>query len=107
MVRFKFFAGIFIFSLFAFPLFSQENTSLQESVLEKKVLSLSEIDLLIKKNEYSSALEALSVFIKKNPEQFDRAQKRISQIMKKRLDFNAQAFVLAEKMRESDRKSVV
>lgn len=101
MVRFKFFAGIFIFSLFAFPLFSQENTSLQESVLEKKVLSLSEIDLLIKKNEYSSALEALSVFIKKNPEQFDRAQKRISQIMKKRLDFNAQAFVLAEKMRES------
>ncbi|WP_443738277.1 hypothetical protein [Treponema sp.] len=101
MVRFKFFAGIFIFSLFAVPLFSQENTSLQESVLEKKVLSLSEIDLLIKKNEYSSALEALSVFIKKNPEQFDRAQKRISQIMKKRLDFNAQAFVLAEKMQES------
>lgn len=101
MVRFKFFAGIFIISLFAVPLFSQENTSLQESVLEKKVLSLSEIDLLIKKNEYSSALEALSVFIKKNPEQFDRAQKRISQIMKKRLDFNAQAFVLAEKMQES------
>lgn len=101
MVHFKFFAGIFIFSLFAVPLFSQENTSLQESVLEKKVLSLSEIDLLIKKNEYSSALEALSVFIKKNPEQFDRAQKRISQIMKKRLDFNAQAFVLAEKMQES------
>ena len=101
MARFKFFAGIFIFSLFAFPFFSQENISLQKPVLEKKVLSLSEIDLLIKKNEYSSALEALSLFIKRNPEQFDRAQKRISQIMKKRLDFNAQAFVLAEKMQES------
>ncbi len=91
----KKFAVILIFSLFSFCFFAQEN------VAEKKVMTLSEIDALIARNEYSSALEELSFYIQKYPQQFDKAQKRISKIMKDRNAFNQKAFELAQKMKQS------
>lgn len=75
--------------------------SAQKGGGEETVLSLSEIDLLIKKSEYSAALKAISDCIQKNPGQFDQLQKRVSQIMKARKAFNGQAFELAENMRQS------
>lgn len=92
----KKFAVIFIFSLFSFCFFAQEKPA-----EEKTVMTLSEIDALIEQNEYSSALEQLSFYIQKYPSQFDKAQKRISKIMKDRRSFNQKAFELAQKMKQS------
>ncbi len=61
-------------------------------------MSLRQIDLLIDKADYSSALAALSDYIKENPDGFDKAQRRIKFIMAKRAEFNAKAEELAKKM---------
>ena len=92
----KKFAVILIFSLFSFCFFAQEN-----GAEEKTVMTLSEIDSLIARNEYSAALEELSFYIQKYPLQFDKAQKRISKIMKERNAFNQKALELAQKMKQS------
>ena len=81
----KIIAGISIFSLFACLAFCD-------------VMSLSEIDALIAQNDYSAALEQLSLYIQKYPEQFDKAQKRVSKIIKERRNFNLKALDLAQKM---------
>ena len=64
------FLAILIFS-FASSLFCQAK-------------SLSEIDALIKQTDYDQALDALSAFIKNNPESLDSAQRRIDAIMRAR-----------------------
>lgn len=92
----KKFAVIFIFSLFSFSFFAQEKLS-----EEKTVMTLSEIDSLIDRNEYSAALQELSFYIQKYPAQFDKAQKRISKIIKDRNAFNQKALELAQKMKQS------
>ncbi|MBP5519297.1 MAG: hypothetical protein J6X84_01780 [Treponema sp.] len=64
------------------------------SAQETKDLSLSEIDLLIKRTEYDEALKQLNVFIEKNPEKFDSAQIRIKKIMNARNQYS----ILAERL---------
>ncbi len=64
---------IVIFSLFSLPLFSQAED-----------LSLREIDALIKQTDYDAALNALSSYMKKNPQNLDAAQRRVDSIMKAR-----------------------
>lgn len=63
--------------------------------------TLAQIDVLIDGRNYTKALEALSVYIQEHPEQFDKAQRRVSRIMKERTSFNNQAAELADKMRQS------
>ena len=60
-----------------------------------------QIDHLIELTDYSTALQQLSLYIKKYPDQFDKAQKRVSKILKARSAYNNQAIELAEKMRLS------
>lgn len=64
-------------------------------------MSLWQIDHLIELTDYSTALQQLSLYIKKYPDQFDKAQKRVSKILKARSAYNNQAIELAEKMRLS------
>ena len=75
---------IFYFSLLT-SLFSQTgrlDVSSLSSV--ENSLSLSEIEALIKQTDYNEALRQLYVYIKKNPDDFDRAQVLIKQIMNRR-----------------------
>jgi hypothetical protein len=46
-----------------------------------EILSLAEIDTLIKDTNYDQALEQLHLYILEYPEQFDEAQKRIKKVM--------------------------
>ncbi len=95
-LRRKVFSVLFILFCSAFMLQSQE---VPEE--DTEVMSLGGIDHLISISEYSQALEQLSLYIQKYPEQFDKAQKRISKILKYRNAFNLQAGELAQKMRQS------
>ena len=67
------FLTIFILSLLALqPIASAED------------LSLREIDALIKQTDYDNALEALSSYMKKFPDDLDAAQRRVDSIMNAR-----------------------
>lgn len=76
-----------ILSLLAPPLFSQENTD--RGLSEAQLLSLREIDALIKETKYDEALRELNLYIEKNPESFDVAQLRIQKIMDLRESYAA------------------
>jgi len=68
----KVFASILlIFSLFSAVLTAEGSD----------VLSLSQIDALIKETKYDQAMEELNKYIEKNPKNFDNAQIRINKIM--------------------------
>ncbi len=95
MFRKAIFTFIF-FSLVASTFYPQKKNSVEDDEL-----SLEKIDFLIKTGDYSLALEELSVFIQLYPNKFDRAQKRISKIIKERNLFNQKAAELAEKMKLS------
>ena len=94
-------AVIFLF-LAVFPAFSQETEVSASGKTEQTVMSLSQIDDLIEKKEYSKALEQLSLYIKIHPEQFDKSQKRISRILNARDGFNTLAKELSGKMQQSE-----
>ena len=64
----------------------------------ERPLSLREIDALIDKNEYNTALEQLTQYMRAHPEAFESAQKRVHRIMTERLRFNADAQRLVDKM---------
>jgi len=94
-----FFLSVFLlFNFLSVPVFSQETNTFGS---DKEVMSLGYIDHLISLHEYSQALEQLSLYIQKFPDQFDKAQKRISKILKERNSFNRQAEQLAQKMKQS------
>ncbi len=65
--------SILIFSVFSASLFSQTEE-----------LSLREIDALIKQTDYDNALDALSSYMKKYPDDLDAAQRRVDSIMRAR-----------------------
>lgn len=77
------------FSLFFNLLFSQNSV---EFSYEK--LSLKYIDNLINETEYDTALNFLNEYLKENPDDFDKVERRIKKIMKAK---NEYAF-LAEKL---------
>lgn len=74
-----------ILSLLAPPLFSQEDSD--RGLSEAQLLSLREIDSLIKETKYDEALKELNLYIENNPESFDVAQLRIQKIMNLREDY--------------------
>jgi hypothetical protein len=67
------FLTIFILSLLALP-----------PIASAEDLSLREIDALIKQTDYDNALEALSSYMKKFPDDLDAAQRRVDSIMNAR-----------------------
>ena len=77
----NFFISVFLF--FSLCIFSQELISADE-----KILSLNEIDVLIKDTNYDKALVELNKFIIAYPNSFDSAQMRIRKIMKARNSYS-------------------
>ena len=61
--------------------------------------TLGGIDALIESKDYNAALMMASEYMKSNPQDFDRAQKRIERIMKERLSFDEKAEMLADTMK--------
>lgn len=89
---------ILVFSLlFSVLLFSETAES-----IEGKVLSLKQIDLLIDTTAYNDALKELSRYIAAHPADFDRAQKRISRIMKLREEYNRGAGALVDLIKNGE-----
>ena len=74
MTKKQFAVTILVFSLFSGILFAEGSS----------VLTLSQIDALIKETKYDQALEELNRYIAQNPENFDNAQIRIDRIMNAR-----------------------
>lgn len=66
------------------------------------VLSLKQIDILIETTAYNDALKELTKYISAHPNDFDRAQKRISRVMKLREDYNAGASSLVDVIKDGD-----
>lgn len=73
--------SILIFS-FCLPLYPE--SSKDQNTERGDVLTLEQIDSLIKDTNYEKALSALNIFIRENPEQFDSAQKRVKRILNAR-----------------------
>ena len=91
--------AIFIFvSLFCTALVfpdSSENAA-------DEVLSLKQIDSLIDSEKYNDALREVSKYMSAFPNDFDRAQKRITRIMKLREQYNEGASALVDVIRNGD-----
>ncbi|MDR1445826.1 MAG: hypothetical protein LBI90_02900 [Treponema sp.] len=64
----------------------------------KKDADLSRVDELIEQKHYDEAILSLSLYIKKNPDNFEAAQVRLKKIMKVRTEYNAVALELMETM---------
>lgn len=89
---------ILLFSLlFSVSLFSETAEN-----VDGEVLSLKQIDLLIDTTAYNDALKELSRYIAAHPSDFDRAQKRISRIMKLREEYNKGAGTLVDLIKNGD-----
>jgi len=89
---------ILLFSLlFSVSLFSETAEN-----VDGEVLSLKQIDLLIDTTAYNDALKELSRYIAAHPSDFDRAQKRISRIMKLREEYNKGAGALVDLIKNGD-----
>ena len=84
----KKFFSVSIFLFFSFFVFSQELNSVVENSSDEKILSLSEIDVLIKDTNYDKALVELNKFIAAYPHSFDSAQLRVRKIMKARNSYS-------------------
>ncbi|MBR6913714.1 MAG: hypothetical protein IKN34_07930 [Treponema sp.] len=83
-----------------------QNQSQQENESgERKILTLKEIDKLIKEKEYNLAISELVSYMRKHPDDFDRAQKRIKKIMDIRNLYDERAEKLAEMMKEDSAAS--
>ena len=90
-------AFVFLFSLFSSALCfsdSAENAA-------GKTLSLKEIDILIDSEKYNEALREVSRYMESYPNDFDRAQKRISRIMKAREKYNEGAAALVDVIKKA------
>lgn len=82
------FVTVLLVFLFSFSVFSQDKDKsleyIESSDDDKDVMSLGEIDDLIKATDYNKALYELHKYIEKYPERFDHAQNRIKTIMQRR-----------------------
>ena len=74
----------------------------QEEPAQERVLSLKEIDQLIDETSYNEALLELTRYLSAYPNDFDRAQKRISRIMKIREEYNKGAESLVDIIKNGD-----
>lgn len=89
---------ILLISLFL----SAPNFSETAESADDEVLSLNQIDVLIDTADYNEALKELAKYIQAHPKDFDRAQKRISKIMKERENFNRGAEKLVDTIKNDD-----
>ena len=90
--KFRLFQIILIF-LFAAPVFAQTPESIELDDNNGEVMSLFEIERLIRKTDYTEALKQLNLYIEKKPDYFDNAQRLVKIIMNRRKQYS----VLAEK----------
>ena len=67
-----------------------------------EILSLKQIDQLIETSAYNEALKELTKYMSAYPNDFDRAQKRISKIMKHREAYNKGADYLVDIIKNGD-----
>ncbi len=91
-------AFVFLFSLFC-SAFSFSDSSENAGL---KTLSLKEIDSLIDSEQYNKALVEVSRYLEAYPNDFDRAQKRISRIIKAREKYNADAEALVDVIKNAE-----
>ena len=66
-----------------------------------EVMSLFEIERLIRKTDYTEALKQLNLYIEKKPDYFDNAQRLVKIIMNRRKQYS----VLAEKAIKSSEQN--
>ena len=78
---------------FAVPLSAQTVDEIQFDDNNGEVMSLFEIERLIRRTDYTEALKQLNLYIEKKPDYFDNAQRLIKIIMNRRKQYS----VLAEK----------
>ena len=90
--KFRLFKIIIIF-LFATPVFAQSQSALDLDDNGGEVMSLFEIERLIRHTDYTEALKQLNIYIEKKPDFFDNAQRLVKIIMNRRKQYS----VLAEK----------
>ena len=95
------FAAIFLVVSFFKPclVFAVSPISSLSSVSESsrgKSMTLSQIDSLIENLDYNAALLELASYMNENPEDFDRAQKRVLKILQARKNYNKKASELVE-----------
>ena len=75
------------------PLFAQQVDEIEHDDNNGEVMSLFEIEKLIRRTDYTEALKQLNIYIEKKPDYFDNAQRLIKIIMRRRQQYS----VLAEK----------
>lgn len=86
------FAAIFL----VFSFFKPCLAIAASAVSKKSAMSLSEIDNLIENLDYNAALLELASYMSENPDDFDRAQKRVLKILEARKSYNKKASELVE-----------
>ena len=84
---------IIIIFLFATPVFAQSQEAIELDDNNGEVMSLFEIERLIRKTDYTEALKQLNLYIEKKPDFFDNAQRLVKIIMNRRKQYS----VLAER----------
>ena len=89
--KFRFFK-VLIFLLLCAPLSAQTVDEIQHDDNNGEVMSLFEIERLIRRTDYTEALKQLNLYIEKKPDYFDNAQRLIKIIMNRRKQYS----VLAE-----------
>ena len=77
----------------AMPLFAQTVNEIEHDDDNGQVMSLFEIERLIRRTDYTEALKQLNIYIEKRPDYFDNAQRLIKIIMNRRQQYS----VLAER----------
>ncbi|MBO4629735.1 MAG: hypothetical protein J5687_07285 [Treponema sp.] len=84
---------IIIVFLITTPVFAQSQDAIELDDNNGEVMSLFEIERLIRKTDYTEALKQLNLYIEKKPDYFDNAQRLVKIIMNRRKQYS----VLAEK----------
>ena len=82
-----------IFFLISAPLSAQIVDEIEHDDNNGEVMSLFEIERLIRRTDYTEALKQLNIYIEKKPDYFDNAQRLVKIIMNRRKQYS----VLAEK----------
>ena len=95
------FLKIFIIFLFATPVFAQSTEAIELDDNNGEVMSLFEIERLIRRTDYTEALKQLNIYIEKKPDYFDNAQRLVKIIMNRRKQYS----VLAEKAIKSSEEN--
>ncbi|MDY2842735.1 MAG: hypothetical protein SOT81_01940, partial [Treponema sp.] len=89
------FAAIFLVVSFFKPCFVF-SASPASSSSRRNSMTLSQIDNLIENLDYNAALLELASYMNENPDDFDRAQKRVLKILQARKNYNKKASELVE-----------